>query len=143
MGMRPVLRFRLLNAIGLGVMVFLGLGSKVYAGWGEAWVYGYSGDVVYEMFWIWLVGFAKPRWPSVAIATTIFLITSMIEFSQLIPFPEQWQANLLWKLLLGVQFVWWDFPHYALGCVLGALGLAYLKKITAMAPWTDKTLKAS
>jgi Protein of unknown function (DUF2809) len=131
--MRPVLRFRLLNAIGLGIMVFLGLASKVYVGWGEAWVSGYSGDIVYESFWIWLVGFAQPKWRSVAIATIVFVITSMIEFSQLIPFPAPWKANLLWKLLLGAHFVWWDFPHYALGCVLGALSLATLKRITHLA----------
>ena len=126
--MQNTFQYRLINAIGLGILVALGLGSKAYQGWGQVWIQHYSGDIVYEVFWIWLIGFFKPRGKATLIATAVFLATSAIEFSQLIPFPPAWKANLLWKLLLGSQFALWDFPHYALGSLLGGLSLGILQK---------------
>ncbi|MDJ0588654.1 MAG: hypothetical protein QNJ72_01490 [Pleurocapsa sp. MO_226.B13] len=29
------------------------------------------------------------------------------------------RSHLIWKLLLGAGFAWWDFPHYALGSLIG------------------------
>lgn len=54
--MKALTGYRLLCSIVIGILVALGLGSKAYGGWGQDWVRSYSGDVVYEMFWIWLVG---------------------------------------------------------------------------------------
>ena len=85
------------------------------------------GDGLYEMFWIWLVGSLKVRWRVGRIAIAIFLITSMIECSQLIPFPQAWTAQLWWRLLLGTHFSWPDFIYYALGCVLGGMSLSWLR----------------
>ncbi|MEM6867843.1 MAG: DUF2809 domain-containing protein, partial [Cyanobacteria bacterium P01_C01_bin.121] len=80
-----------------------------------------------EMAWIWFVGAWQVRWPvkwiaifpwkGFAIAT--FLLTSLIEVSQLIPFPEAWISQLWWRLLLGTHFSWLDFLYYAVGCLIG------------------------
>jgi Protein of unknown function (DUF2809) len=119
--------YHLICAVVLAVLVALGLGSKAYDGWGHGWINDSSGDVLYEMFWIWLVGSWQVRWRVDRIAIATFLITSLIEFSQIIPFPPAWQAQLWWRLLLGTSFTWLDFPHYAAGCLLGAISLSWLR----------------
>jgi len=120
--------YRLVLAIGIALMVALGLGSKAYAGRGATWVNHYSGDIVYEVFWIWLVGWFWPRCRAWWVAIAVFLITAVIEFTQLIPFPAAWQSNILWRLLLGTSFSIWDFPYYAIGSALGGLSLAYWQR---------------
>ena len=126
--MKAYTGYRLLCFVGIGLLVALGLGSKAYSGWGQDWVRNYSGDVLYEMLWIWLVGAWRVKWRSRPIAVTVFIITALIECAQLIPFPPQWQAQLWWRLLLGTQFSWADFFYYAIGCGLGAVSLSWLRQ---------------
>jgi hypothetical protein len=114
--------------LALGVLIALGLGSKAYSGWGSGWVNRFGGDVLYVMFWIGLVGWLQPRWAVWRITLVVTLATCAIEFSQLITVPTEWTDQLWWRLLLGVHFSWWDFPHYGLGAVLGGLGLAGLQR---------------
>ena len=121
-------QYRLINALGLGLLIALGLGSKAYTGWGQTWVHNYSGDIGYEVFWIWLIGFFRPKASVTLIAILVFLITAVIELTQLIPFPHTWKSNLLWRLFLGSQFSLLDFPHYALGSLLGGLSLITLQQ---------------
>lgn len=103
--------------------VCLGLASKLEnAG---AWANYYGGDIVYEMFWIYGLGWLKPSWRAGAIAAGVFCVTGAIEVFQLVPFPESLQAQLWWRLLLGTSFSWLDFPHYFLGCILGGLSLRW------------------
>ncbi|MGC1307220.1 MAG: DUF2809 domain-containing protein [Phormidesmis sp.] len=119
--------YRLLCSGAIALFIALGLSSKAYSGWGAGWVNDYSGDVIYEMFWIWLVGAWQVHWPVKRIAIAIFLITAVIECTQLIPFPANWQAQLWWRLLLGSSFSWPDFIHYAVGCWLGGISLSGLQ----------------
>ncbi|MEO1592153.1 MAG: DUF2809 domain-containing protein [Cyanobacteria bacterium J06632_22] len=120
--------YRLFLALGIALMVALGLGSKAYGGIGARWVNNYSGDIVYEVFWIWLVGWVWPRCQAWRVAIAVFTLTAIIEFTQLIPFPSAWQTHILWRLLLGTSFSWWDFPYYAIGSVFGGWSLAYLQQ---------------
>ena len=126
--MRSVLAYRLSNAFILAIVVILGLGSKAYSGWGQAWINGYSGDVLYEVFWIWLAGFLWPKQRVWVIALAVLSVTIAIEFSQLIPFPATWKAHIVWRFLLGTHFTWWDLPYYGLGCLLGGWSLAHLQR---------------
>jgi hypothetical protein len=121
------LLYRLICAAVLLVLVALGLGSKAYSGWGQGWIHDFSGDVLYEMFWIWLVGGWQLRWRVERIAIATFIITAIIEVSQLIAFPAAWQTQLWWRLLLGTSFSWPDFPCYAAGALLGAISLTWLR----------------
>ena len=116
-------------AVVIACIVALGLGSKAYTGWNRAWVNNFLGDVLYEMAWIWFIGAIKPRWKVSTIAIATFLITSLVEFSQLIAFPHSWKAQLWWRLLLGTHFTWIDFIYYAAGCVVGAASLLWLKAL--------------
>ncbi|MBW4681093.1 MAG: DUF2809 domain-containing protein [Microcoleus vaginatus WJT46-NPBG5] len=111
------------------LMVPLGLATKAYHGPLSGWVYDYAGDVVYEAFWILLGVFIWPNVLPVKVASAVFIITSAIEFLQLWQpaFLQAFRATTLGRLLLGTTFVWWDFPHYFIGCVLTWLLVRYLK----------------
>lgn len=120
-------RYRFGGVCSLVGLVILGLATKFYAGWGAAWLNNYGGDIVYEMFWVFLVGWFKPQWRAGAIAFWVFLVTGVVEVTQLIPFPDDLKSTLAWRLLLGTTFSAWDYPHYGLGCLLGGWSLRYLK----------------
>ena len=113
---------RLVILILLLVIVPLGLFSKAYLGIGQTWVNNYLGDILYEIFWcLFFFWFFPNRRAIVIIPVTVFIVTSSIEVSQLFfnRVPTELRETIIWKLLLGSVFVWWDFPHYALGSVLG------------------------
>lgn len=108
-------------------MVALGIGKTIYSSWGYHGLFDMVGDVLYEMAWIWFAGAWKVRWPVKEIAIATFLLTALIEISQLIPFPQTWISQLWWRLLLGTHFAWLDFIYYAVGCVLGGISLSWLR----------------
>lgn len=116
-------------AVALAVCVPVGLWTKVYRGPGQAWMHGFAGGIVYEMFWIFLVAFIFPEVEAWAIAAAVFAVTSLIEFLQLWnpPFLAAARETFLGKMLLGSTFNWWDFPHYLLGCVLGGLFVFFVQ----------------
>lgn len=125
--MKSTTLYRWLCAVTIALIVLVGLGTKAYKGWGQTWVNHFSGDILYEMAWIWFFGAIKPRWRVSTIAIATFIITSLIEFSQLISFPNSWTSQLWWRLLLGTHFTWADFIYYAAGCLAGAASLIWLR----------------
>ena len=119
---------RILIILSLLLITPLGLLSKVYTGVAQAWVQDYSGDVLYEIFWclviFWFalpIKIARLKNITAKIALGVFAVTCLIEVSQLwfhlVPIAVR--SHLLWRLLLGAGFIWWDFPHYALGSLIG------------------------
>ena len=89
----------------------------------------YLGDILYEIFWclviFWFVlrtdNLAKLKIITTKITLVVFAVTCVIEVRQLwfyLVSPTV-RSSLVWKLLLGSSFAWWDFPHYALGSLLG------------------------
>jgi hypothetical protein len=107
------------------VIIPLGIYTKFYTGAGETWVRDYSGDILYEICWCLLVFIfipKKKRKKAIAlIAIWVFVITCCLEILQLwqTPILNVARTTFVGKLLLGTTFVWWDFPHYLLGSVLG------------------------
>lgn len=124
-----VVRYRWAGCFALCVLVLVGLGTKWYGGLGQVWVRDFSGDILYEMAWVMLLGIWKIRWPARTIAIGVFVVTGLVELTQLIPFPADLKAHLLWRLLLGTTFSFWDYPHYLLGCLLGGMLLSYLRRL--------------
>ncbi|MEM8718960.1 MAG: DUF2809 domain-containing protein [Cyanobacteria bacterium P01_G01_bin.39] len=120
---------RMLILLCLIVITPLGLLSKAYTGIGQQWVQDYSGDILYEIFWclviFWFMypvkDLNKLRNITIKIALWVFVITSIIEVSQLWfhLVPDAIRSSLVWRLLLGSSFAWWDFPHYAFGSLIG------------------------
>lgn len=120
---------RIFCAIALALTIPLGLASKVYSGWGQAWVEGYFGDILFEMAWIFFVGCLHPRISPLKLSLWVFGVTSAVEISQL--WQPAWlqavRATLFGKLFLGSTFVWADFLYYAIGCGIGWAGLSAIQ----------------
>ncbi len=130
---------RTLILLCLIVITPLGLLSKAYTGIGQQWVQDYSGDVLYEIFWclviFWFMtpvkDLKKLKNITIKIALWVFAITCVIEVSQLWFYlvPDAIRSSLVWRLLLGSGFAWWDFPHYALGSLIGWWGIYQIGSI--------------
>jgi len=127
--MQKLLNRRALILLCLLIITPIGLLSKAYTGIGQEWVRDYSGDVLYEIFWclvaFWFVRPVKDlnrlRSITIKIALGVFIITCAIEVSQLWFYlvPVAIRSSFVWRMLLGSGFAWWDFPHYALGSIIG------------------------
>ena len=103
----------------LCIVTPLGFLCKSYLGLGRIWFNDYGGDVLYEIFWSLVFFFFIPRKKNaVSIAIAVLVITSILETLQLWhpPFLQQIRTAYWGKVLIGTTFVWWDFPHYILGC---------------------------
>ena len=119
----------------LAIVVPLGLFSKTYTGVGREWINDYSGDILYEIFWCLFLFWFFPRKAAISkIAFGVFIVTCAIEICQLWFYfvPSPIRSSLIWKLLLGSTFVWWDFPHYALGSFLGWLWMSWIWQRTSL-----------
>ena len=95
---------------------------KFYGGPGHDWFNNYGAGLVYEVFWILVVFFFFPKRELAArIAIWVFTVTCLLEFFQLWHplFLEKIRSCFLGSALFGTTFVWWDFPHYAAGCMIG------------------------
>ena len=126
-------RRRILIIISLLIIIPLGLFSKAYTGVAQSWVNDYAGDILYEIFWCLFFFWFFPSQKAIFIIPfSVFIVTCAIEVSQLwFEFvPLSIRSSLIWKLLLGSSFVWWDFLHYAFGSFLGWLWLQKLNKKT-------------
>ncbi|ELS02175.1 Protein of unknown function (DUF2809) [Xenococcus sp. PCC 7305] len=119
--------------LSLFVITPLGLLSKVYTGIGQEWINDYSGDILYEIFWcLVFFWFFSGKKAIAMIPLWVFVVTCAIELAQLyfVHVPVAIRSTIIWRLLLGSTFAWWDFPHYALGCFLGWLLLIQLNKLS-------------
>jgi hypothetical protein len=122
---------KLIN-LSLLIVVAMGFLFKYYPGLGHQWLNNYGAAVFYEIFWcLFAFWFFRSKTAIKQIPIWVFIITCIIEFLQLWhpPLLNQVRATFIGKLLLGTTFAWWDFPHYALGCILGWLWLKKLQNI--------------
>lgn len=119
--------------LSLLIVVVMGFSFKYYNGLAHQWFNNYGAAVFYEIFWcLFAFCFWKSSTAVKQIPIWVFVITCILEFLQLWhpPLLNQIRATLIGKLLLGTTFAWWDFPHYALGCILGWFWLKQLKNIS-------------
>lgn len=127
---------RVLILLALLLIIPLGIFSKVYAGIGQEWIQDYSGDVLYEFFWclliFWFAPVSKNSTKLGQIAAWVFAVTCIIEVSQIWFYlvPVTIRSSFIWRMLLGAGFDWWDFPHYALGALIGWKIIAQIAQIT-------------
>lgn len=95
---------------------------KFYAGPCHKWFNDYGAGLLYEVFWCLVVFFFIPyRKYITPIALWVFIVTCILEILQLWhpSFLQQIRGTFLGAALLGTTFVWWDFPHYILGSLIG------------------------
>lgn len=89
-----------------------------------------GGSLAYQILMMLGLAFLFPRLPLVKCAVGVFVFSCAVEVLQL------WQAHFIlavratWpgRVILGTTFNWWDFPPYALGCVLGWFVLSALRR---------------
>jgi hypothetical protein len=115
--------------LSLLVVTPLGFAFKFYPGPGSGWFNNYGAGLLYEIFWILLVFlFFTSRKSANVIPVYVFIITCILEFLQLWhpPFLEILRSSFVGRALIGTTFVWWDFPHYVLGCLIGWVWLRFL-----------------
>jgi hypothetical protein len=127
--MQADLRQRLNILFCLSIVTPLGFLFKFYSGPYRGWFNHYGAGVLYEIFWILVLFLVWPRENLIfKIPLAVFVLSAILEFLQL------WKPNFLVSIrstflgtaLVGDTFSWWDFPHYALGCILGGLWLKNL-----------------
>lgn len=122
-------KLRLLTIVSLLIITPLGFLSKEYYGPWKEWVNDSSGDILYEIFWCLFIFLFLPNRKAITIIPLwVFVVTCLIEFLQLWknPFLDAIRATFVGRTLLGTTFVWLDFPHYAIGCIIGWLWLRQL-----------------
>ena len=115
----------------LGVITPLGFLFKVYAGPGRWWFNDYGAGLLYELFWILVFFFIfSGRKSAYRIPLWVFIITSGLERLQVLHAPvlDRIRSCFMGRSLIGATFVWWDFPHYAAGCLIGWLYLRRLNR---------------
>jgi len=108
----------------------LGLLTKFYQGPAEAWINNYAGGILYELFWCLAAVLVWPRVSGWRIALWIFIVTSVLEFTQLwqTPLLESIRSTFIGRAFIGTSFSWLDFPHYVLGCLMGWACIKRLRK---------------
>lgn len=120
----------ILAVIVLFILIPIGFYSKLYSGIGHEWINNKSGGVFYEMFWCLVFYILLPKSKPLIIATWVFILTSILEFVQLLDntLLEIIRSNFIGQTIIGNSFTWSDFPYYLLGSFLGYLILEKLEK---------------
>jgi len=117
--------------VALFIVTPTGFLFKWYSGPAHRWFNNYGAGVMYEIFWCLLIFFFYPRKKAATkIAVCVLIVTSLLETLQLWQpwFLQQARSTFLGGALLGTTFVWWDFPHYVLGCIIGWLCMRIISK---------------
>jgi hypothetical protein len=113
---------RSVTCILIAITVPFGFGLKYYSGPGHLWCNLHGAAILYEVFWCLMAFLLFPsRKAILPIAIVVFIATCCLEFLQLWR-PPVLQAIRSFRLgvwLIGNGFDWWDFPHYAIGCLAG------------------------
>jgi len=95
---------------------------KFYSGPAQWWFNNYGAGALYEIFWILVIFFIFPKRELInKISISVFIVTCALEFLQLWHpmFLKKIRSYFLGSALIGTTFTWWDFPHYAIGCLIG------------------------
>ena len=118
-------KVRLVAIVSVPIVVAMGLGLKWYTGPGRDFVNNWGpASVAYELLFMLLAFACVPKRRAIGrIAIGVFVGTCLIEFSQLLQWDwlNQLRSYSVARLVLGSSFSWWDFPAYAVGCLLGVL----------------------
>jgi hypothetical protein len=119
--MIDIKKLRLIIFLFLILITPLGFLTKFYTGPAQNWVADNFSGVLYEIFWCLILQFFFPVLKQAAIAVSVLVATTILEFLQLWhpPFLENIRQNFLGRTLIGNSFSWLDLPYYVIGCFLG------------------------
>ena len=113
---------RLKLAAALLLVTAAGLAMKRLPGAAGGWPGDHGAGIAYVVFWMLLVLLLRPTLAIARVAAGVLLVTCGLELLQLWhpPALEAVRGSFLGHALIGSTFSAWDFPHYALGALLGA-----------------------
>ncbi len=122
--------YRIALLVGIVCIIPLGYGVRFSSALNAPLLQDIAGAVCYQMLWMMIVAFIRPKLSLAKCAVGVFIASSAIEFLQLckLPFLLALRATWLGRVILGTTFLWADFPPYALGCVFGWVTLSALRK---------------
>ena len=106
-------------ALVLLILVPLGFSTKFYHGPLAGWVNNGAGDILYPIFWFFLLVAVSPKISCKAAAFTVFLFSSAVEVTQLFQWPVLvlLRKSFIGRTVVGSGFEWVDFLYYAIGSV--------------------------
>ncbi len=109
-------------AAALVLVTSAGLAMKRLPGAAGGWPGDHGAGIAYVVFWILLVLLLRPTLAIARVAAGVLLVTCGLELLQLwnAPALDALRGRFLGHALIGSTFSAWDFPHYALGGLLGA-----------------------
>ncbi len=89
-----------------------------------------GGSLAYQILLMLGVAFLSPRRSLLKCALGVFVFSCAVEFLQLWQAPFILAVRATWpgRVILGTTFNWWDFPPYALGCMLGWMVIRQLRQ---------------
>ena len=121
---------RLITLLLIVIITPIGFISKFYSGPGAYWVNNSLGGILYEIFWCLVVFLFLPKARAYFIASSVFIITSILEILQLWhpPFLQAIRNTFIGRTLIGTSFVWSDFLYYIVGCSIGLLMKHLIRK---------------
>lgn len=130
---------RLLLFLILLLIIPVGFYTKFYTGPGQDWIGNSMGGLIYEIFWCLIAAMIFPFARSIKIAIIVFILTCLIEVSQLWhpPLLEAIRLTFIGRTILGNSFNWMDFPYYAIGCFIGWALLTAVRKAASPNPHTS------
>lgn len=111
-------------ALLVGLVVLAGLASRAVPQALPASLGKYPGDALWALMVFLLVGLARPRWSTAAVAAAALAVSWAVEVGQL--YQPAWltavRATTLGHLVLGSHFHAPDLLAYAVGIAAGAVG---------------------
>jgi hypothetical protein len=102
---------------------------KFYSGPAQWWFNDYGAGIPYVIFWVLVIFLLFPYEQAAnRIPLWVFSLTSTLEVIQLWHpvILEKVRSHFLGRTLIGTSFTWWDFPHYAVG---GIVGWVWIRRI--------------
>ncbi|NOU18337.1 MAG: DUF2809 domain-containing protein [Bacteroidales bacterium] len=104
--------------------------TKFYKGFGFEFIQNHLGGVIYVVFWILFFSIIFPKFSILKLSIGVFLVTSAIEFTQLIhtPFLDSLREHFVIRALMGSTFNPFDFIWYLVGALLGYLTISLFFK---------------
>ena len=119
-----------LIVLSLLIITPLGFVTKFYNGIYANWINNSISGVFYEIFWCLIIFLIFTKLSPFKVATIVFLVTSVLEFTQLwkAPFLETVRKNFIGRTLIGTSFTLTDFPYYLIGCIISILLMRWILK---------------
>jgi glycopeptide antibiotics resistance protein len=122
--------YRLALLVCIVLIVPFGYNIRFATGLGSPLLQDIIGSLAYQILLMLVVTFFYPRLSLVKTAVGVFLVSSVLEVLQLWQPPLLQAIRATWagRVFLGNTFTWADFPPYALGSLLGWVGLRSLRQ---------------